>query len=173
METIDFKSFVKKMNSMVANSLATDGISISDSNMVSRLVAICKKNGYSFIEQTISLFIKQTISSKRRLPTFDEVCYILYRYLKDPRGIVDADPSSEHRLRGALEKINRFGDVVSVTCNVGDLIDKAAKFNVPISTAVGSVASAAGAFGHLGLAIKAMCLVTHGGFKLWKGLSRK
>ncbi|KAK6802771.1 hypothetical protein RDI58_000554 [Solanum bulbocastanum] len=169
METFDFKSFVKKLKSMIANSLVADGIAISDSNMVLRLLALCEKSGYSSI--------KQAISSKCPLPTFEEVCYMLYRYKKDPCvrpiGIVDAAPSSDYRIGAAIEGINRVGDVVETTGNMGDLIDGVGKLNVSVAAAVGSVASTVGAVGHLGIPIKAVGLVTLVGCKIWQGLSRK
>ncbi|KAK4736894.1 hypothetical protein R3W88_000591 [Solanum pinnatisectum] len=169
METFDFESFVKKLKSMIANSLAADGIAISDSNMVLRLLAFCEKSGYSSI--------KQTISSKCPLPTFEEVCYMLYRYKKDPcvRPIrpVDAAPSSDYRVGAAIERMNRFGDVVETTGKMGDFIDGVGKLSVPVAAAVGSVASTVGAVGHLGIAIKAVGLVTLAGCKIWQALSRK
>ncbi|XP_006366248.1 uncharacterized protein [Solanum tuberosum] len=178
METFEFESFVKELKSMVANSLAAAGIPISDSNMVLRLLALCEKSGYSSF--------KQTISSKCPLPTFEEVCYMLYRYTKDPavrpvrtdpRGIDDAAPSSHYRtarnIGAAIEGINRFGDVVDTTGKMGDLIDGAGQLSVSVAAAVGSVASTVGALGHLGIAIKAVGLVTLAGCKIWQGLSRR
>ncbi|XP_049412379.1 uncharacterized protein LOC125875470 [Solanum stenotomum] len=142
--------------------------------MVLRLLALCEKSGY--------LSFKQTISSKCPLPTFDEVCYMLYRYKKDPcvrpirtdpRGIVDAAPSSDYRIGAAIEGINRFSDVIDATGKMGDLIDGGGKLSVSVAAAVGSVASTVGAVGHLGIAIKAVGLVTLAGCKIWQGLSRK
>ncbi|WMV07585.1 hypothetical protein MTR67_000970 [Solanum verrucosum] len=122
------------------------------------------KSGYSSI--------KQIISSKCPLPTFDEdPCVRPIR--TDPRGIVDAAPSSDYRIGAAIEGINRFGDVVDATGKMGDLIDGAGKLSVSVAAAVGSVASTVGAVGHLGIAIKAVGLVTLAGCKIWQGLSRK